>query len=208
VFLGIKLEGWLTIAAIILGPLLAFFVQSRRDKKNERERSRKVIFGQLLLTLRAPMAPKHVDALNSIPLEFYSDSEVMEAWRLYSSHLNDAAAVRANNARWVERKFELLVDLTAKMATAVGYKHIDRATLRDNVYVPQGYQDIETQTQQMRAALLQVLNGQRPVPVTTVGPVNVEGPIPLHGELPNAPQPQQPQPHQNPPALPPANDDD
>lgn len=201
-WLGIKLEGWLTIAAIILGPLLAFAVQNWRDKGRERERMRLEIFRKLLLTVRVAMAPNHVDALNSIPLEFYSDADIMRAWRLYTAHLNDYAALRADGQRWADRKFELLVDLVEKIAAVLGYKHIDAATLRVNVYVPQAYQDVEEQWRQIREAWLQVLNGQRPVPMTMVGPVQVDQPMPLIPELPIA----QPQAAPLPPhALPPPN---
>jgi len=196
-FLGIKLEGWLTIIAIIVGPLLAFAVQQWRDKRRER-RNRKIdIFRRLLLTLKVPMAQNHVDALNSIPLEFYSHPQIMSAWRLYTSHLNDAAMLKADNMGWGRKKFELLVDLVGKMASALNYSHIDAAALRDNIYVPQGYQDVEEQWRQIRDAWLQLLNGQRPLPMTMVGPVQVEQPMQLIQELPSAPQPAQP-------ALPPA----
>ena len=196
-FLGIKLEGWLTIIAIIVGPLLAFAVQQWRDKRRER-RNRKIdIFRRLLLTLKVPMAQNHVDALNSVPLEFYSHPQIMSAWRLYTSHLNDAAMLKADNMGWGRKKFELLVDLVGKMASALNYSHIDAAALRDNIYVPQGYQDVEEQWRQIRDAWLQLLNGQRPLPMTMVGPVQVEQPMQLIQELPSAPQPAQP-------ALPPA----
>jgi hypothetical protein len=196
-FLGIKLEGWLTIAAIILGPLLAFAVQNWRDKRHERDLRKTDIFRRLLLTLKVPMAPNHVDALNSIPLEFYSHAEIMSAWRLYTSHLNDGARLRAEPQRWGEKKFDLLVDLVCKIAKTLDYDHIDAATLRDNLYVPKGYQDVEEQGQQMRAALLEMLNGQRPLPMTVVGPVQVEQPMQPVAELPLAQQPARP-------ALPPA----
>ena len=137
--LGINLEGWLTIAAIILGPVLAFAIQYWRDGLREARKRRLQIFQQLLLTLKVPMAPRHVDALNSVPLDFSSDSKVMQAWRLYTSHLNDLGMLRNNPQRWSERKFELLIDLASEIGRSLGYDHIDKATLRDNVYVPQGY---------------------------------------------------------------------
>jgi hypothetical protein len=183
-FLGIKLEGWLTIAAIILGPLLAFAVQNWRDKTRERERRKMDIFRRLLLTLKVPMAQNHVDALNSIPLEFHSHAEIMRAWRLYTSHLNDGAMLRADNQGWGRRKFDLLVDLVGKIANTLDYEHIDAATLRDNVYVPQGYQDVEEQWRQIREAWQQVLNGQRPLSMTMVGPIQVEPPMQPVPELP------------------------
>jgi hypothetical protein len=183
--LGIRLEGWLTIAAIILGPLLAFAVQHWRDERSERDRRKTEIFRRLLLTLKVPMAQNHVDALNSIPLEFYSHSEIMSAWRLYTSHLNAGALLKAEPQRWGEKKFDLLVDLVGKIAKALDYDHIDAATLQDNVYVPKGYQDVEEQWRQIREAWQQVLNGQRPLAMTMVGPIQVEQPMqPLQELLP------------------------
>jgi hypothetical protein len=183
-FLGIKLEGWLTIIAIIAGPLLAFAVQQWRDKRRERRNRKIEIFRRLLLTLKVPMAQNHVDAINSIPLEFYSHREIIGAWRLYTSHLNDGAMLRLEPQRWGGRKYELLIDLVGKVAAALDYNHIDSATLRDNIYVPQGYQDVEEQWKQIREGWLQVLNGQRPMPMTMVGPVQVEAPMQPIAELP------------------------
>ncbi len=195
--LGIKLEGWLTIAAIIVGPLLAFAVQNWRDKRHERDRRKTDVFRRLLLTLKVPMSPNHVDALNSIPLEFYSHQDVMSAWRLYASHLNNGEMLRDEPKRWGEKKFDLLVDLVVRIAKSLDREHIDAATLRDHLYVPKGYQDVEEQGQQIRAALLKMLNGQRPLPMTMVGPVQVEEPLKPLPELSLAPQPARP-------ALPPA----
>lgn len=191
---GINLEGWLTIAAIILGPVLAFAMQQWRDGLREAKKRRLLIFQQLLLTLKVPMAPRHVDALNSVPLDFSSDSKVMQAWRLYTSHLNDGVMLRNNNQRWGERKFDLLVDLASEMGRNLGYDHIDKAALRDNIYVPQGYADQEEEFRQMRATMLQVLRGERPIPITMVGPVQVGEPLRAVQELPLAEQPRLPVP--------------
>src|SRR5437763_12820434 len=110
-FFGIRLEGWLTIAAILVGPLFAFVVQHWRDVRREHRTRKAEIFRRLLLTLKVPMNPNHVDALNSIPLEFYSHSEIMSASRLYTSHLNNRAMLTTESQRWGEKKFDLLVDL-------------------------------------------------------------------------------------------------
>lgn len=186
-WLGIKLEGWLTIAAIILGPILAFAIQHLRDKLRDDQTRKRQIFQQLLLTLKVPMSPRHVDALNSIPLEFYSVSAVMQAWREYVSHLNNSHMVRNNPQGWGERKLELLVTLAYEIGRSLGYDHIDKATLRDNVYVPKGYEDNEEQSRQTQAALLQVLKGERPIATTMVGPVQFEQPLPPAQILPEHP---------------------
>jgi hypothetical protein len=175
-FLGIKLEGWQTIIAIILGPLLAFGVQRWRDALREQRNKRLDILRRLLLTLKVPMAPNHVDAINSIPLEFHSSSAVMEAWRLYTSHLNER---QSDRKAWGAKKFDLLVDLVYQIAQQMNYSHIDKALLRDSLYVPQGYQDAEEELRLMRGAWLQVLQGKRPLPMTMVAPVQIESPIEL-----------------------------
>jgi hypothetical protein len=175
--IGIKLEGWLTIAAIILGPILAFVVQNWRDMRREARDRKLKIFRQLLLTLKVTMAPTHVDALNSIPLEFDSDKKIMEAWRLYTAHLGNSAMLKNNNRGWGEKRFQLLIDLVYTIAKSLGYDHLDKAMLENSIYVPQGYNDREEEFRQIRESLQQVLKGNHPIPVTMVGPIQVEEPI-------------------------------
>jgi hypothetical protein len=186
-FLGIRLEGWLTIAAIILGPILAFAVQNWRDKRREQRNRKTEIFRRLLLTLKVPMAPSHVDAINSIPLDFSSDRKVLDAWKLYSSHLNVPQPPQQTieqGTRWLEKKFDLLVDLVYEIGQSLGgYDHLNKASLRDNTYVPKGYADTEEEMRQIRAQWLQVLKGERVLPMTMLGPVQVEKPMELLPEV-------------------------
>jgi hypothetical protein len=190
---GIKLEGWLTIGAIILGPLLAFFVQDYRDKQRERRNRQTDIFRRLLLTLKVPLAPSHVDALNAIPLEFPSNQRVLDAWRLYSSHLNvpqpsqPSPQASEQIARWAEKKFDLLIDLIYEISQSLGqYPQINKASLRDNTYMPKGHVDSEEELRQIRAAWLEVLKGERPIPMTMLGPVQVERSMDSLAEIPTA----------------------
>jgi hypothetical protein len=194
---GIKLEGWLTIAAIILGPLLAFVVQHWRDNRRERRNRKLFIFSKLMMTLRANLSPNHVDAINSIHVEFHDEENVLRAWRLYVSHLNIRRAPGSDGTHWNERRYDLLVDLVYAMAQSLGYTRIDKASIRDSAYIPQGYADVEAEQEAVRKRLLEVLTGQRPIPMTMVGPVQVEEPIspvpiinqPAPATLPSAPVP-------------------
>lgn len=192
-FLGIKLEGWLTIIAIIVGPLFAFQVQRWRDNRRERRNRKYEIYRRLMMTLKAPLAPSHVDAINGIQMEFRdeSDKKVSDAWRLYTSHLNGIQQRAADPNRWNEKKFDLLIDLVYEMGQSLGYKNIDKAALRDNTYLPQGFVDVEAEWHQIRKAWLEVLAGQRPVPMTVVGPVQVREQINLAQQI-DLPQPAQP----------------
>lgn len=179
-YLGIKFEGWLTIAAILVGPLLAFLVQRWRDSVREKRGRQLDVFRRLVLTLKVSMSPNHVDAINSIPLEFHFNTRVMQAWRLYTSHLNDR---QKDINRWAEQRFDLSVDLVFEIAQSLGYKHVDKALLKDSLYVPQGYQDTEEQLRQIREGWLKMLNGQLPLRMSIVGPVRLEEALPLLPEL-------------------------
>lgn len=199
-FLGIKLEGWLTIIAIVISPLLAFEVQRERDNRRERRTRKLEIYRKLMMTLKAPMAPNHVDAINSIQVEFYSktgaEKKVLDAWRLYTSHLNQPEQQKRDPNRWLEMKFDLLVELVYLMGQALGYTDIDRVAIREHTYMPQGYVDVETESHQIRKSWLEVLSGLRAVPMTMVGPVHLKEPMDLVEEIAS--------PEQARPALPPA----
>jgi hypothetical protein len=41
--------------------------------------------------------------------------------------------------RWTDKKFDLLIDLVYLIGQSLGYKKIDKATLRDNSYIPQAW---------------------------------------------------------------------
>src|SRR5438105_12517209 len=99
--LGLKAAEWLTILAIIIGPLLAFEVQRRRDDRRERRQRKLEIYRKLMMTLKVPLAPSHVDAINSVHVEFYDDVKVLDAWRLYASHLNQPPKSGGDPARWL-----------------------------------------------------------------------------------------------------------
>ena len=183
-WLGIKLEAWLTIAAILLGPLLAFEVQRERDNRRERRGKKLDIFRRLMMTLKVSLNPNHIDAINSIQVEFHKDKKVLSAWRLYVSHLNDRAGKMADEARRQDKRFDLLVDVVYEIAQRLRYKDIDRTAIRDNNYVPQGYVDVEEELHRTRKGWLEVLGGRRPLTMTMVGPVHVEKPLPPPPEPP------------------------
>ena len=69
-WLGIRLEGWLIIAAVILGPILALWAQRYSERRRE-ERARKLwLFRELMATRTTRLSGRHVEVLNHIALEF------------------------------------------------------------------------------------------------------------------------------------------
>jgi hypothetical protein len=83
----------------------------------------------------------------------------------------------------VQKKFDLLVELIYLMGQSLGYEDIDRSTIRDDNYVPQGYVHVEDQWTRIREAWLEVLDGKRPLSMTMIGPVEVQEPLKLADEI-------------------------
>ncbi|MDE2314976.1 MAG: hypothetical protein KGK06_01085, partial [Xanthomonadaceae bacterium] len=61
---------WLTIAAVLLSPLIAVQVTRYLDNKKEVRERQLWIFKTLMATRASSMSPHHVEALNRIDLEF------------------------------------------------------------------------------------------------------------------------------------------
>src|ERR1043165_5031 len=82
-FLGIRLEGWLTILAIFLGPIVALGLQRNSERRRDRRNRQMTIFKELMATRAAKVGPRHVEALNAIEIEFStgrgSDKRVADA---------------------------------------------------------------------------------------------------------------------------------
>ena len=84
---------WLTIFAILLGPILA--VQTTRivDIRRARRERRLHVYRVLMATRAASLSAAHVEALNSIDLEFNgsqkADVAVVRSWKAYLDHLSD-----------------------------------------------------------------------------------------------------------------------
>lgn len=61
---------WLTVAAIVLGPVLALFAQRVLDRIREKKKQRVGLYLALMSTRAQPLVPAHVQALNSIDVVF------------------------------------------------------------------------------------------------------------------------------------------
>lgn len=154
------------ILAVAAGPIIAVQItEYLRHKKDSRDR--KVhIFRTLMATRSAQLAPAHIEALNLVELEFqvspHKARRVVDAGRLYIDHLKDRLYPRE---AWVPRKDELLIDLLYEMSTALGY-NFDKVQIKAGSYYPSGYQETENDNLQIRKLWLDILKGDKRLPIT------------------------------------------
>jgi hypothetical protein len=182
-------DQWLTVvtvAAIVLSPIIALEVQKRLDDRRATLDRKMTIFRKLMTTRATQLSPAHVEALNGIEVEFYAtsgpDKRVLDAWRLYINHLNRPTGEGEALNRWVETKNNLLIELLYQMAQRLKYD-IDKVAIEKNVYHPKGFVEIETEQHALRKAALAVFSGEQPIQATVVGRVQTTQPLQLPEEV-------------------------
>jgi Family of unknown function (DUF6680) len=147
---------WLTVVAIVAGPVLALFTQRLLDVFREKKQERIQLYLRLMGTRAAPTSPEHVQALNSIDVVFSrkSDQGIRQAWERFLAHV--ALPPQPEPAKWWQTYLDLKIDLMHVMGTAVGYDYTT-AYLRRQIYAPQGYSQLEEEQRQLRQGLGKIL---------------------------------------------------
>ena len=132
------------------------------------KRARQVhIYKTLMSTRATPLSPAHVNALNSISIEFdpqtAEEKPVIDAWRDLHAHFNVPITVE-NEVSWNTKKLDLLIDLLHVMGQALGYK-FSKLDIRRDIYLPQLFDTVDVQEQALRAGLSDIVKGVRAFPV-------------------------------------------
>ena len=159
--------GIISIVAIIVGPMAALWVQRLLDEGRE-ERNRKMWIFKTLMSFRAtPLSPTFVQALNLIDIEFNGNDEkekrVRNKWKVLLDHFADLMAPNLpDNSR--QLSVEKTVDLLIAMGTCLGYE-FDEVQIKKGVYYPQGLGDVEQEQHKLRRYILELLEGNRRIPV-------------------------------------------
>ncbi|MGO9263466.1 MAG: DUF6680 family protein [Candidatus Binataceae bacterium] len=159
-----------TIAAIILGPIIALQLQTHLDKRRAAE-ARKLSVFKTLMTYRATtLSPNFVQALNLIDVEFSADGEkpVRDAWKILLDHFYDLGEFNRTGAIIPQTSIEKSATLTASLLLAMGKSlgyEFDEVQIKKGAYYPMGLGNVEQEQHALRRLLLDVLLGKRRVPV-------------------------------------------
>ncbi len=155
---------WLTILAILAAPVVAIQVSLWLAKQQEKWQRRLTIFRTLMGTRASTMAREHVQALNVVDVDFYGSDKKsragVDALKVYLDHLNTGPADQAS----ATKQQELVVDLHKTMASQLGHQ-FDKTEIKRTSYTPSGYGDVELEQQEARKLSLELLRGERGLPV-------------------------------------------
>ncbi|EOK5802039.1 DUF6680 family protein [Photobacterium sp. DNB22_13_2] len=184
-----EIKDWITIGAVIVGPILAVQAQKIIENVTERKRRKLQLFHTLMETRATRLAGNHVSALNMIDLEFYgkslfgkrwqsaADKKVTNAWKIYNDHLNNSVPDERLDA-WIERGNDLFTSLLYAMAQSLGYD-FDEVQLKRDCYSPIAHGRVENEQTKIREGVLAVLEGKRSLPmcVTYLPPYHPIDPV-------------------------------
>lgn len=153
------------ILATGLSPVIAVQVTRFLDDRNE-ERGRKLrVFKTLMATRAYNVSPGHVEALNTIDLEFSAtkplEKAVLDVWQQYLDHLGN---LQMEPGAWNIRRVDLLVELLYSMGKCVGYD-FNKTQIKNGTYSPTVHGRIEDEQSRIRSMTLEILEGKRPLPM-------------------------------------------
>jgi hypothetical protein len=152
---------WITVAAIVLGPILALFAQRVLDWIREKKKQRVQVY---LTAMAFRSLWLHIDsirALNSIDTVFDKrrDKPVRDAWAAVIAQAYVPRPLdpdQAGQQAWDQRLLDLRMDLYQRLGTAVGYDHtLDY--VKNHGYTPKHYGDVENELAAIRKGLGKVI---------------------------------------------------
>lgn len=165
-WLGITAESWLTIMAVVVGPILALLAQRVLDNLREDHNRQVRVFRELMITRTQRLSARHVEALNAIPLEFkgWRDKDILTAWKAYLTHLGTDSTKDLDT--WVRTGGELLVALLYLMSHRLGPK-LEKLEIEREVYLPQVFNLIENEQRALLQQLIELTDGtgRRKLPI-------------------------------------------
>jgi hypothetical protein len=108
---------WLTIAAILSGPVAAVGITLWIEGRRRRRESRVIVLRQLMATRHLPGDPIYSTAVNLIPVEFNDEPEVMAAYKAYQEAIRQHPP--ADDANATALAVQVLISKQTKMIFAI-----------------------------------------------------------------------------------------
>lgn len=175
---GQTVMGIATVFAVLVGPAIAVAITRRLDEGRLRQTRRMDIFRTLMRTRRMRLTPDHVGALNLVEIEFHDQKGVIDAWKAYWVHLaKKVPSAKEEQEAFFREQDALHTKLLHAIAKSLNF-NIEQLDIFEGGYVPQGWLDDEQTLRSLRLLLLQVLSGNRGIPVVPLNTATQNSPFP------------------------------
>lgn len=158
------------VVAICASPWIALWAQERRAREKMVKEHRLWVFRTLVATRHFTSDWRQVEALNLVPLDFEGDPVVLDALRDYIAALAPVAPGEKFDAAPAKRSLYKLIVAAGK---AAGYRGFSVETLDALTRNPAAFTEKSTRQFLIETAAIEVLTGQRAIPVEPRAPVAV-----------------------------------
>ena len=177
---GLEVKDWVTVFAVLVGPILAVQAQRIVELIKEKRERRMRIFRSLMSSRAERVSREHVQALNLIDIEFYgrmhfgsrwqspSEKAVTNTWKNYNAHLNDKSF--SSIEAWSKHGDGLFTKMLYEMSQALGYD-FDEVQLKRDCYKPEAHVNLENSQLAVLDGLAKALNNQKSLSVSVVNPL-------------------------------------
>jgi hypothetical protein len=161
----LKLGDLAIVFATLLGPGLAVQTQKCIERRVESKRRRVQIFKTLMATRAAPLSPAHVEALNTIPIEFYGKRGVLNEINVqWKSYLDALSQSNSGSESWNQNRNSSFNKLLLTIANFLGYGFTD-LELKREVYFPTAHAQMQTEQDFIRQGLAKLFKGEIALPM-------------------------------------------
>ena len=157
----LRLSDWVIAGCTLAGPVLAVQAQKWVEGFREKRARRLTVFRTLMATRARNLSSDHVEALNAVPIDFYKDKKIMDAWEEYFMHLSTSLATP--NPTWGPKRIDLFVKLLALIGTRVGYEF--NVAQMNRIYFPNAHSELDEQQDFVRKSVVGLFKGEIPLPV-------------------------------------------
>jgi len=169
----VRLVDLLTIAAILLGPVIAIQISTYLAKRKDARSRKQYVFKTLMASRASRLAFEHVQALNMIDIEFYGNKSknkaVLDAWKEYLDLLSNSSLKEKSADVWNAKADDLFIELMYKMALALGYE-FDRTAIKNTSYMPVAHGTMEDEQNIIRRGFAAVFKGEAALPMEVIRP--------------------------------------
>ena len=136
-YFGLKLYEFVTLIAVLLGPVIAVTITLVFESRRRTRESRIQVMRMLLNTRHLASDPSYTIAINLVPVEFNRKKEVMKSWREYIETVRFKQTPQNQ-----EEHYKLMVakqtTLIYEIMKSLGFK-LSETDIQTNAYASEGF---------------------------------------------------------------------
>jgi hypothetical protein len=139
---GLTVAEWLTLAAIIFGPILAVATQLWIQERKAKRDTKLWVFSTLMSYRAMILNPSFVQAFNLIDVVFHKNAEVRKKRKEFLDVVT-AVVGRDLTPQEIEKCRDLVAEMLSKIGGDLGY-NFDHTQIKDTGYYPLAFEKLDT----------------------------------------------------------------